>query len=245
MAPEASPSSPSDEGTRAAAQKQASLARRSKVLGFVLYYFVRSIYATLRITFENMDRIGAAGERAILVAWHGRSLLPANAFRGRGYWALISLSRDGELQNEIFKRFGFHTIRGSSGRGGVRGALQMARKVREGAVLAFTPDGPRGPTHKVQPGVLLMAEKSGAPIIPIATSVSRRWLLRSWDSYMLPKPFARAYFLVGEPIHVPPGLDEAGRERIAHEIEVAMNRLEREAEARAGFSDYPTEWPTE
>ena len=96
-------------------------------------------------------------------------------------------------------------MRGSTGRGGVRGALQMARKVREGGVLAFTPDGPRGPTHKVQLGVILMAEKSGAPIVPVGISASRRWLIGSWDSYMIPQPFARAYFLVGEPIYVPAG----------------------------------------
>ena len=153
---------------------------------------------------------------AILVTWHGRTLLCANEFRNRGYWALISLSRDGEVQNRIFQRFGFQTVRGSTGRGGVKGLLQMARKVKAGGVIAFTPDGPRGPSHKVQLGVVLMAEKSGAPIIPVATSASRRWLIRSWDQYMIPQPFARAYFIVGEPIYVPPNLDEAGREAIAH-----------------------------
>ena len=121
----------------------------------------------------------------------------------------------------------------------------MARKVREGGVLAFTPDGPRGPTHKVQLGVILMAEKSGAPIIPLGISVSRRWLMRSWDSYLVPKPFARAYFLVGEPIRVPAGLDDVGREAFAAQVEVAINHLEKRAEAHAGYPDYPAEWRTE
>ena len=112
----------------------------------------------------------------------GAPCIPANLLRNRGYWALISLSRDGELQNHIFRRFGFQTVRGSTGRGGIRGALQMARRVQDGGVLAFTPDGPRGPTHKVQLGVILMAEKSGAPIVPVGISASRRWLMKSWDS---------------------------------------------------------------
>src|SRR5262249_35644552 len=115
-------------------------------------------------------------------------------------------------------------------------------KVKEGGVLTFTPDGPRGPTHKVQLGVILMAEKSGAPIYPIGISASRRWLVNSWDSYLVPKPFARCYFLVGDPIYVPPGLDEAQRIALAEQIEIAINRLEREAERRAGFPNYPTEW---
>ncbi len=225
--------------------RAARYARRSRLLGGLIYTLARLLFRTLRLHFENPDGLDTGGKGAIFVTWHGRSLIPANVFRNRGYWALISLSRDGELQNNIFSRFGFQTIRGSTGRGGVRGALQMARKVRDGGVLAFTPDGPRGPTHKVQLGVILMAEKSGAPIIPLGISASRRWLMRSWDSYMLPKPFARAYFLVGTPIHIPPNLDEAGREAYAAQVEVAINRLEREAEHRAGFPDYPSDWRTE
>ena len=121
----------------------------------------------------------------------------------------------------------------------------MARKLKEGGVLTFTPDGPRGPTHKVQPGVILMAEKSGAPIVPIGVSASRRWLAKSWDSYMIPQPFTRAYMLVGEPVHVPSKLSESERSEVCTRIEHAINRLEKEAERRAGHCDYPAQWPTE
>ncbi|MER3559544.1 MAG: hypothetical protein C4336_08975, partial [Armatimonadota bacterium] len=61
-----------------------------------------------------------------MVSWHGRTLLPANYMRQRGIWALISLSRDGEVQAEIFQRFGFNILRGSTNRGGVRAALEAA-----------------------------------------------------------------------------------------------------------------------
>lgn len=227
------------------AAKQARLARRSRVLSWLLFQVVRLLYRTLRVRILNKERLDTGSKGAIFVTWHGRSLVPCNVFRNRGYWALISLSRDGELQNSVFRRFGFQTIRGSTGRGGVKGALQMARKVREGGVLAFTPDGPRGPTHKVQLGVILMAEKSGAPIIPLGISANRRWLMKSWDSYLVPKPFAHVPFLVGEPLFVPPSLDEAGRERYAAQLEVAINRLEREAERMAGYTDYPAEWRAE
>jgi lysophospholipid acyltransferase (LPLAT)-like uncharacterized protein len=219
--------------------------RRRSWLSFAIYLLARVIYSTLRVRVEGIDRLPPSGQGSILVSWHGRTLIPANLLRNRGYWALISLSRDGELQNLILRRAGFQTVRGSTGRGGIRGALQMARKVREGGTLAFTPDGPRGPTHKVQLGVILMAEKSGAPIIPVGISASSRWLLtRSWDSYLIPKPFARAYVLFGDPIFIPPGLDEAGRAARAREVEVAINRLECLAEQRAGFAAYPVEWPT-
>lgn len=231
--------------TTKTADERARDVRRSRFLGWLIYSVASLLFRTLRLQFLNRTGLDIAGRGAIFVTWHGRSLIPANVFRDKGYWALISLSRDGELQNNVFTHFGFQTIRGSTGRGGVKGALQMARKVKEGGVLAFTPDGPRGPTHKVQLGVILMAEKSGAPIIPLGVSASRRWLMKSWDLYMIPKPFARAYFVVGEPIYVPPDQDEAGREAVAAQVEIAINRLEREAERLAGFPDYPAEWRTE
>jgi len=226
-------------------EKQKKLARRSRLLGGAVYTLARSICATLRIHCDNLEGVNPGGKGSILVTWHGRSIIPAYLFRNRGYWALISLSKDGEMQNDIFRRLGFQIVRGSTGRGGVRGALQMARKVKEGGVLAFTPDGPRGPTHKVQPGVILMAEKSGAPIVPIGVSASRRWLAGSWDSYMVPKPFAQGFTLIGEPIYVPPRCSEQDREEMCVRVEIAINRLEREAERRAGHPEYPPDWRTE
>ena len=222
-----------------------TLARRSRMLGWLVFNLARAIFKTLRLKCENLQGATPGDKGAILVTWHGRSLIPANVFSGRGYWALISLSRDGEIQNNIFTRFGFQTIRGSTGRGGVRGALQMARRLKEGGVLTFTPDGPRGPTHKVQPGVILMAEKSGAPIVPIGVSASRRRLLKSWDSYMVPMPFSPAVMILGEPIYVPSKLSEAERAELCTQVEHAINRLEKEAERRAAHGDYPAEWSTE
>lgn len=235
----------SDAEIKAADKKQRRIARRSRLLGGIIYILVRLIYRTLRVETENLDRSFAGERGVILVTWHGRTLICANVFKGRGLWALISLSRDGELQNNIFGRFGFQIVRGSTGRGGVRGALQMARKVKEGGVLAFTPDGPRGPTHRVQPGVILMAQKSGAPIVPLGVSVSSRWLIKSWDSYLIPKPFARAFMLLGDPIHVPPHITEVERDALCTRVGIEINKLEKEAERRAGHLDYPAQWPTE
>src|ERR1044071_1231057 len=134
--------------------KEAAPSARAKRIGFFGWLITRMLGMTMRIRYEGFERI-AEQEKvggAILLTWHGRSLIPANVFRGRGYWVLISLSRDGEIQNEIFKRYGFRSIRGSTGRGGARGLLQLVRKIKEGGVTALTPDGPRGPTHVVQPG---------------------------------------------------------------------------------------------
>jgi len=227
-----------------AAASDPRVARRALWLGRAIYVVARLLYSTLRIKFENKDRLQPPAG-AIYVTWHGRTIVPAIYMGGRGYSALISLSRDGEMQNNFFQLLGYKTARGSTGRGGIRGALQVARRVKEGGVLVMTPDGPRGPTHKVQLGVILMAEKAGAPIIPVGVSAHRRWLMKSWDSYMVPQPFSRVQFLVGDPILIPPKLTEEDRQRYAEIVEVAINRLEREAERRAGYPDYPSVWPTE
>lgn len=210
--------------------------RRRKRISWIIWFIVSAIYRSLRLKVENGEGVHPdPAKGSILVTWHGRSLLAANLFRNRGYWALISLSQDGELQNLIFQKFGFQTIRGSTGRGGVRGALEMAKKAKEGCILAFTPDGPRGPTHKVQLGVIVIAERSGAPIVPMGFSARHRKLMKSWDSYLIPFPFSRAYAIIGSPIYIPKGLDEAGRTHWARIVEQEMNLVEEKAEGQLGY----------
>jgi lysophospholipid acyltransferase (LPLAT)-like uncharacterized protein len=231
---ENSESQPVAEQTSAVPPKPS---RKPAIIAFLVWALARFIGMTLRMRYENWDRLEqtiAQYGGAILVSWHGRTLIPANTFRGRGYWALISLSKDGDIQDRIFRRFGYQTIRGSTGRGGVKAALQLAKKIKEGGVLAFTPDGPRGPTHKVQQGIIFLAQRSGSPIIPLGLSASPRKLLSSWDSYMIPFPFARAAFVIGEPIFVDPDADDAAKERVAEQLETAINVCEARAESLAG-----------
>lgn len=219
-------------------------ALRAELLSLLLYSVARLIGLTARVRFEGFERIAeqqAKGKGLILVTWHGRTLIAANIFRNLGYWALISLSRDGDMQNRIFQRFGYRTVRGSTSRGGVRATLQLARNIREGGVLAFTPDGPKGPTHKVQPGTIFLAQRSGCPILPVGIAARPRTLVKSWDRYMVPGLFARATFVVGEPISVPEDADDEAKAAIAEELELAMNRMEKRAEEMLGFT-YPAEF---
>lgn len=210
--------------------------RRAKRLGRLGYALARGLGRTVRLYVEGWKPIEQhlqEGTGAVMVSWHGRTLIPANFMKGRGILALISLSRDGDIQNEIFTRFGFRTLRGSTSRGGVRAALEAAREVKKGAVLAFTPDGPRGPSGKFQPGALLIAQKAGVPIYPAGVSAYPRILLPTWDRYLIPLPFARAAFLIGEPVWVPEDADKDDFARLAAQLEHAINALESRAEAIA------------
>jgi lysophospholipid acyltransferase (LPLAT)-like uncharacterized protein len=230
----------------ASGRSAAKLPLRARLLGLAAWAVARLIGMTLRIHYEGQDRLEdllRSTRGLIMITWHGRTLIPANVFRHRGFWVMISLSRDGEMQNCIFRRFGFRTVRGSTSRGGIRAALELARRLKEGGALAFTPDGPRGPTHKVQLGTLLLAQKSGCPVVPLGISARPRLLVKSWDRYMVPAPFARVVWLVGEPVEVPPDADDVLKERLAGELELAVNRLERRAEEMLGYT-YPIEFPT-
>lgn len=203
---------------------------KTRLLSFLIDHGVRFICATLRMRYindEDTARVIAESGGGIFVTWHGRTLIPVNRFRNRGYWALISLSRDGDLQAENFRRFGFRIIRGSTGRRGVAATREVLAALEAGGSLAFTPDGPRGPSQKVQPGVVYFAQRSGKPIIPTGISAWPRRNLRSWDRFLIPLPFARAIWVSGDPIFVGPAddLDEAVRR-----VEAAINAVETEAE---------------
>ena len=226
-----------DQTVEAPAPARTRPAWKVRLIGFLAWLTTRTLYLTLRLKEVHSEAYHQAvegGEGAILVIWHGRSLIAANHYRKRGFWALISLSRDGEIQNDFFRRCGFQTIRGSTGRGGVKAALQLARKIKEGGILAFTPDGPRGPTHKVQQGTIFLAQRSGRPIIPFGISANPRKLLPTWDSYMVPLPFARAAVVTGDAVYVPADASEEEQARIARELESALNDVERRADEMVG-----------
>ncbi|MEW5883511.1 MAG: lysophospholipid acyltransferase family protein [Armatimonadota bacterium] len=204
---------------------------RPGFLALLVYSVARLIGFTLRIRVlgeaENLEPV--EGGR-IVAGWHGRTFLAALRWRGKGWWALVSHSRDGEMQNRIFRRFGFRTVRGSTGRGGARAAVECARLLREGETFVFTPDGPRGPSHEVQQGVLWLAKRSGAAIVPGGAAAKPCWFARSWDRYMIPMPFAKAVIVLGKPLWVPKDADDGEMQRLAGELKDALDEVERRAE---------------
>jgi lysophospholipid acyltransferase (LPLAT)-like uncharacterized protein len=132
----------------------------------------------------------------IWVFWHNRFLLAPFVFRryfrtARGA-ALASLSKDGEILAAYINLFGIEAVRGSSSRGGATALVSLKRALEQGAIVAVTPDGPRGPRYHLQPGLLKLAQVADAPIVPMHIRYSHAWRLKSWDGFMIPKPFARA-----------------------------------------------------
>jgi lysophospholipid acyltransferase (LPLAT)-like uncharacterized protein len=200
---------------------------RPRLVSGLLHGLLRSICSTVRIRL-----IGDPYERgpAIYCGYHGRSFLFANYFRKRGYWVIISQSNDGEMQTRIFRRLGYQIIRGSTGRGGARAAVEAIRVLRKGETMAMTPDGPRGPTHIIQPGVITMAQRSGAALIPTGITSKPRIFAKSWDSYLIPVPFGKGVILFGDPIFVPENATDEELEACRLKLQEECNRVELEAD---------------
>ena len=163
---------------------------------------LRLLAATWRVREIDGERIRKPlRERRpfVPVFWHGQMLPLLWWHRHRGIAILISEHGDGEIIARVARRLGYGLVRGSSSRGAERALLESIRVASSGTAVAFTPDGPRGPVHSFAPGALLVSHRARAPILPIAASASRAWRLRSWDGFMIPKPFARVTVAYGEP----------------------------------------------
>jgi hypothetical protein len=138
--------------------------------------------------------------------WHNRLLLlpfVLNRFTANRHGAaLISASRDGDLLADAIHRFGFDVVRGSSSRLGASALLQLSEVLAQGGDVVITPDGPRGPVYELGPGVIFLAQKTGAFVLPMNLEYSSCWRFKSWDRFILPRPFSRVRVTFGEPHHV-------------------------------------------
>ena len=138
---------------------------------------------------------------------------------------MISEHFDGELIARTIGHFGFEAIRGSSKKGGAKVLIQALKRLKAGSDVAITPDGPRGPRHSVAPGIVILSQKSDAYIVPFSYSASKYWQLRSWDRFIIPKPFSTLHFRVGEPFKLT-GMDE---ERARREVKRRLEALSENA----------------
>jgi lysophospholipid acyltransferase (LPLAT)-like uncharacterized protein len=168
---------------------------------------------------ETLQALHAAGKPAILASWHGRLLLGVLTFRRYRPLIAVSPSRDGDRIAQIVQRLGWDTARGSSSRGGVRALLALVREVSAGRIAAHIVDGPKGPPGVVKPGLMLLAQRSGAPVLPIYVGARPRLRAPSWDRMEIPLPFARIQVRIGEPIEVARDLGEDQLESLRQDIE--------------------------
>lgn len=172
-----------------------------------------------------------AAKPVIFTLWHGRLLPLGFVHRGQGVVGLASRSGDGEYIARVLQHWGFGMVRGSSSSGGDTAFRELVRMVRSGRSVAITPDGPRGPREKLKPGVLQLAQLTGAPIVPVAAAASRAWWFVSWDRFLVPKPFARLHVAYADPIRVP--RNAADLSTVTRQVEEALGGIMQDVEQRA------------
>jgi lysophospholipid acyltransferase (LPLAT)-like uncharacterized protein len=192
------------------------------------YLLVRIIGKTLRYQVEGLEyleEIRSRGHQPIYCFWHNRILAGTYFFRGREIVVMTSQSEDGEYIARFINKFGYGTVRGSSTRGGIGALVELIRLMKEGSPAAFTVDGPRGPKYEAKLGPVMLAKKTGNPMLPFSLECRRFWRVGSWDDLQIPKPFSRVLLVIARPIYVEAdGLDESLEEKRL-QLQQSLDRL--------------------
>lgn len=178
----------------------------SKRMHSVLYHFIRLYSLLFRFKVENekpwLDHYKQGG-KVILCVYHQQFFSAIRYFRTYRHFKpglMISQSRDGEIIAGVANRTGWVTVRGSSTRGGKQALDMMVDHVKENRLAAHIVDGPQGPAFKVKAGIIRMAHESNAVIVPFYIASNNAWYFRSWDKFMLPKPFSKVILRYGDMI---------------------------------------------
>ena len=199
------------------------------------YALLRTLSASLRLRWEDPeDHLSTIGQSPVIFAlWHNRLILSLPSYRKyflarhphRRLVALISASKDGALLSRLMTHHGVESVRGSSSRRGGQALKELISLIRRGYDVAITPDGPRGPKYEVQDGVVMMAQLTGLPVVPMSAQIHSKKVLGSWDGFQVPLPFARCDIRMGEPVWVDRKGDDVVREATRRQIQERMMAL--------------------
>jgi len=209
---------------------------RERVLAAVGSTILKALFLTVRLRLDDRCGLGhnAFPEPCLITFWHNRILGITLAFQRRypgrergGVSVLTSPSRDGEILAQLVGAFGMGSVRGSSSRRGSQALREMVRRVQSGGDMAITPDGPRGPRYRLGPGVILLAQATGAPIVPVHAKFSRCIRMKTWDGFIIPLPFSTISVTIGERLTIPGGLSDEDFERARKNLE---DQLKNEAD---------------
>jgi lysophospholipid acyltransferase (LPLAT)-like uncharacterized protein len=208
------------------APKQRFLIRAADL---AFFFLIKVIGKTIRWQVEGWENWEAAtrdGQIPIYTFWHNRVFLATYFWRKRRIVVMTSQSFDGEYIARFIQRFGYGAVRGSSTRGAVGAIIEMTRLMRAGCPTAFTIDGPKGPRYVAKMGAVLLAKKTGQPILPFTITAERFWeSKKSWDRFQVPLPFSRARVDIAPPIFVPPDTNDEGLETKRSELQSALNAI--------------------
>ncbi|HUS09860.1 MAG TPA: lysophospholipid acyltransferase family protein [Pyrinomonadaceae bacterium] len=221
--------------------KKRFLIRAADLTFFVL---IKVIGRTIRWQVEGWENWEAAtrdDHLPIYTCWHNRIFLSTYFWRNRRIVVMTSQSFDGEYIARFIQRFGYGAARGSSTRGAVGAIVEMARLIRIGSPAGFTIDGPKGPRYVAKVGAVLLAKKTGQPILPFTITMQRFWQAkRSWDGFQVPFPFSHARVDIAPPIYVPADAGDDALEAKRDELQASLDRVNRVGKEWARQRRYQT-----
>ena len=203
-----------------------------------LFLLIKLIGKTIRWQVEGWENWEAAtrdGQLPIYTFWHNRIFLATYFWQQRRIVVMTSQSFDGEYIARFIQRFGYGAARGSSTRGAVGAIIEMTRLMRAGSPAGFSIDGPKGPRYVAKMGAVLLAKKTGQPILPFTIN-ARHWTAKgSWDKFQVPFPFARARVDIAPPIYVPVDADDATLTAKRDELQVALDAVNQRGYEESNF----------
>jgi len=208
-----------------------------RTVPWTVAWLMRVWFRSCRVTIHNEENCFKAEEKdkkGIASFWHYSIVYILYHMRKYSATAMVSASKDGEYIARLAETFGFETVRGSKNNKGVEGLKAMLRAILNGSSAAIVADGSQGPPRIVQAGTLLLASRTGAPIIPMVFSASNYFTINSWDRTIIPKPFSRIDFYYGEPLYIPAKVKPEALEQYRLHLEERLNELYGKAWGRYG-----------
>jgi len=200
------------------------------VIGTLAGWLIRVMGWTLRYKITGLEQMSGkySGRPVIFALWHNRIFaMPyckPKLSPDREVCVLTSASKDGAILEKGVSSFGITSVRGSSSRRGAAALVALRKKLKAGATVTITPDGPKGPRYKVQPGVVKLAQASGAPIVSISIDFKKCWRLNSWDRFCIPKPFSKVLVHLEDGIEISKDLSDDGFEKATENLEELMKQ---------------------
>ncbi len=176
----------------------------------------------------------------IFAFWHSRLFYLVYFYTSRSpkrrTSILVSMSRDGDYGVALAEKLGQDYVRGSTSKGGPAAIRKLASQIAKGDNVAITPDGPRGPAFVANEGVIKLAQLTGAQIIPVSYQATRKRVFKSWDGFILVKPFGRVHLAFAEPIQVPRKLEAKELEAYRLQLQETLRGLDRICNENLGIS---------
>jgi lysophospholipid acyltransferase (LPLAT)-like uncharacterized protein len=212
-------------------RRDAALIRTVTILGPLVLRVLGLSWRISVVGREPVDALRDSGRRVVFAFWHGAFLAPEYVYRGQDIVVMSSLHKDGEIGTRVMVGLGYSVVRGSTSRGSTRGLIKLVQAARGGRDIAITPDGPKGPAGSVQRGMFYLSDKADATIVPVGAAAAPATELGSWDSMLIPWPFARVAIVHGAPIEPSPDRDPGER---ADELRDAIDAATVKAAALIG-----------